>query len=395
MLPIRGLFLVAALCWTAVPATTEAETDTRPLVLEVLRASGVESEAERERLAEKYERAVRLLREDLRSERPTYRQARRVHRLLHERYLRDYDEDADALQSVLEDGRYNCLSAALFYGAVLHDLGYEIRVVEIPGHVFLRAKIGERTIEIETTSRHGFDVTRLIRGYPDSTAAADDDLRWLRLAAAVRNGRTETSSWPVTLDEAVGFAWLNSAWRHLGEGRAVRAARSVLEASRFLPRMAERAEGVDRLMSRAFRLDYESGRFARAFRTAEIGVLLRPTTTARDRLYAAALKRVERLCDADRPREAETILERIVALAVPADERARLERGTTPLIAAAAVRLGDFELARRAVARFGEAEPDPVEARRLGDWVELRSRSGPSPETEPAPPLLLIPLTSR
>lgn len=379
-----GFMLATAL------AGTPAAAAPAPLD-EILLASGVQSRAERVRLADDYRRVVAEIDADLRSHRPTYRRARRAHRMLHERYLVHYEEDADGLQGILDGGRYNCLSATLFVGLAMRELGYDAEVVEIPGHVFLRLYIGERTVDVETTARHGFDVSRVMRGFGRTLPRGNDDLRWVRLATAVKAGTTETSSWTVTLDQAVGFAWLNNAWRQLSEGRPLLAAQAVKRAARFLPALAERAEGVDRLLTRAFGEDYESGHFARAYRIAEIGVKLRSTTTSRDRLLAAAVKRIESLCDQDRPASAEMLLGRVGTLELPDPEWQRLQRGTAPLIAAAAVRTGDLALARRAAARYARVERDRVEADRLVEWVERRSRPDEGLDPEPGPPLQALP----
>ena len=58
---------------------------------------------------------------------------------------------------------------------------------------------------------------------------------------------------------------------------------------------------------------------------------------------------------------------------IPDDERQRLQRAVAPLIAASAVRAGHFELARTMARRYADAEPDPVEAARLVEWVEHRA----------------------
>jgi hypothetical protein len=48
------------------------------------------------------------------------------------------------------------------------------------------------------------------------------------------------------------------------------------------------------------------------------------------------------------------------------------------------VRLGEWELSRRGAARYAAVEPDPVEARRVVDWVEERMSQD---VTEPATPV--------
>ena len=189
-------------------------------------------------------------------------------------------------------------------------------------------------------------------------------------------GRYERSGkrfWPVSLEEAVGFAWLNRAWRALDRSETVEAAEAVQEAARFLTELPAKAEGARRLLARAFREEYDRGNFEGAYRIATIDVgLFSDVTTSRDRALAATLKRVELACDNDDPETAIAVLE-ILQQAMPADgDLERLERRTQPLIAAAAVRVEDWESAHYAAQRYSIVQPDPVEANRLLDWVEWR-----------------------
>ena len=67
----------------------------------------------------------------------------------------------------------------------------------------------------------------------------------------------------------------------------------------------------------------------------------------------------------------------------PVDIR-RLERGSCPTIAAAAVRAEDWERAGRMALRFNAAELDGVESRRLSRWVARRQREAQERERENA-----------
>ncbi len=305
---------------------------------------------------------------------PSYRRARKLHNLLHRSYLRTYDPEADQLLGIVRSGHYNCVSGVLFYGMIARALGYNPQVIAYPGHVLLRIRVKGRIIEIETTSKFGFDVGWLI--YRNRRGGGGD---WLQPELhresfdSHRYGEQAGSVWLVSLDEAVGFAWVNEAWRSLSDGEAALAAEQVHVARRYLPELAQ-AEGVRRLLVQAFRREYERGRFDAAYRIAEIDVDLFPaSTTSHDRILAAALKRIEAACDAGAPNTGERILDQVSRACPSPLEVARLERRTTPVITAAAVRNGDWVLARRTAERYAAAEPDPVESTRLLEWVESRS----------------------
>jgi hypothetical protein len=309
----------------AEPRPESVTSSTERLLGEMLLASGVELPEQRAALVEGLQAAAVDIAERHGNGDPGYRKARRVHRDLHRRYLREYDERADAIQLILSEGRYNCLSASLFSALVYESLGYPTRVVEMPGHLFLEIEIKGRRIDIEATSAHGFDVARRLRAYESGIFDPSDDLRWLGVSTRARTGDNR-DLWHVSLDQAIGFAWLNRAWRAWGEKQAVEAAGYVLEAARWLPDMAGRASGIDRLLGEAFLWEYEQGRFESAYRVAAVGFELDGTTTsARDRLLAAAVKRV-----------AEPALRR--GRARRAGVRAALELGRAPQRPLAAVR---------------------------------------------------------
>lgn len=305
---------------------------------------------------------------------PTYRRAKRLHRMLHRRYLREYVADADTLQELVASGRYNCLSATLFYGLVARRLGYDVEVLKLPGHLLLRVAIDQQTFDVEMTSPRGFDFRHFEGLRPVETVDSGMSLRleWPRTSPRYR--QSVSPQWQVSLEAAVGFAWINKGWRALDAERPDVAAQCVVRAREYLRGLATQEESVRRLLVRAFRDEYESGRFDSAYAIAAVDVQMYPgMTTSRDRILAAAFKRIEAACDAGRARDAAEVLTEVAELAESPADLARLERRSEPLIAAAATRIADWELARSAAQRYAAAEPDPVESARLIDWVEARS----------------------
>ena len=128
----------------AAPAAESAEPlSNRVLVEQILAASRIDDPAERTRLSAAFESKITALGEEFGKGRPSYRKARRIHRSLHRRYFRHYVETADGLQEILDHGRFNCLSASLFYALVTRAAGFPTQVVETPGHVFVRLHIGK------------------------------------------------------------------------------------------------------------------------------------------------------------------------------------------------------------------------------------------------------------
>ena len=362
------------------PALSPLKFD-RVLLREVLRASGVSDLEKRQA----YEAAFQTLLHDVTGRigtiRSRYRMARKLHELLHQQVLRRYQSSADGLDVVLDHGDYNCLSASLLYGLLGRALGLQVQVVEIPSHVYVRILVNQRKVEVETTSRNGFDLRQEPLPGPGTPGSPSYGAN---AGAAVPPGMEEVPD-SVELERAVGFLWHNTGRRALEHGEALRAAESFLEESKLEPLEASRTETVGMFLARAFRLDYEAGNFGEAYRIAEIGMEVFPgQTTARDRMLAATLKRIEGACEAGQADAAEEILNQAAAsVKSPVDIR-RLERGSCPTIAAAAVRAEDWERAGRMALRFNAAELDGVESRRLSRWVARRQREAQERERENA-----------
>jgi len=303
--------------------------------------------------------------------RPTVHRAHRLHEMLQKRYLRQYEATADGLTAILERGSYNCLSATLLYGLAARRLGFEALVLERPSHLRLRLRAGARTVDVETTQRYGFDrgSARLApqgSGVEETRTGGIGPSRAAPPAAAYRE---------VPLEAAVVFAWLNRAWRELETGQATAAAEHAHRAAVYLAATSgSEAEELQRLFARAFRTQYEVGRFDDALAIARLDTEVFPgITTSRDRLLAAAAKVIEEASDDDDPARAETILDDVARRLDGTRDAERIVRQLAPLVAAAAVRGGEFERAARLAARYAEAEPDPIEGARLVDWVEARS----------------------
>jgi len=353
-------------------ADTEGVGAVKPdlaLFRETLRASGVTGSERRLEYEAAFLNLLSGLEREVGPTRSAYRRAKKLHLALHQRVLRRYVSTADGLDVVLDRGEFNCLSASLLYGLVARSFGLEVQVVEIPRHVYVRLFVAQRRIEVESTSRTGFDLRPKLDLGPESLS----DPGYGSNAAVV--GVPAASSLPegVDLERAVGFLWHNRGRRALEEGEALRAARSFLEESRLEPPGTSPSETLGMFLARAFRMAYEAGKFDDAYRIAEIGVHIFPgQTTARDRLLAASLKRIEATCEAGSAAEAEEILNLTGLAAGNTVDIRRLDRGACPLIAAAAVRAEDWDRASRMARRFAIAEPDRAESNHLSRWVARR-----------------------
>jgi hypothetical protein len=360
-----------------------------PVLREALVASGVEDPAERARLEEAFLRTVSDVAGRVGGVHSPYRRARRLHDVLHATTLRRYAASADGVQAILDRGEYNCVSATLFYGMVARALDIPAVVVASPRHVHLRLQLGSRDVEVECTSAGGFDVERNLAGFVRFVLAyklATPAEIEARTAEEVFEEFHELAV-PVSLERGVAFIWHNAAQRALERQDALAAARALREEYRIDPDTTRASESAPWCLARAFRIEYEAGRFDGAYEIAKLDVEIYPgRTTPRDRLLAAAIKRIEIACDRGGAAVAESILNEAKELA-GAHDAVRLEREACPRIASAAVLLADWERADRMVLRFLLAEPDAVESARLAGWVAARREMGSAalPGTVDAP----------
>ncbi len=345
---------------------------TRPILKSILEASDL-NEGERRILEARFDTLAQDVAGRFGAIRSPERRARRLHRWLHERVFEHYRADADGIDDAIVRGDFNCVSSVLVEGLLDRAVGLTPTIIAEPHHLLLRLTLPTRTVEIETTSKIGFDTlgrasagTRLLladRDYEAGPDAARGDPE-LRQGSADR--RPE-----VPFAQGAAFVWHNAAERALARGEGRAAAEHLLAGETLYPGVAGCGESLQTELGRAFRLEYDAARFDDAYVTAAIGVRLGPSVvSARDRLIAAAAQRVERLVDAGDVGQAEDVLVELRGML--GDESNRFERHVLPMIVAASVRVGDWERAACLSDRYGDVELDAVEARRLQTWVRGR-----------------------
>lgn len=91
--------------------------------------------------------------------------ARELLARLHRRTFRRYSPRDSSPLSVLDSGRFNCVSATLFFNALLGRFEVPSEVVDSPTHVLSHVYVKGRWVEVETTSARGFDPFRSEEDY--------------------------------------------------------------------------------------------------------------------------------------------------------------------------------------------------------------------------------------
>ncbi len=83
--------------------------------------------------------------------------AEAVFALMHQNFLRAYLERQTRLDVLLRTGYYNCVSSAVLYAIMGRSVGLDIRGVATRDHAFCLLRLGDTSIDVETTSPLGFD----------------------------------------------------------------------------------------------------------------------------------------------------------------------------------------------------------------------------------------------
>jgi len=86
---------------------------------------------------------------------------------LHNNLFKGYKADATRISDVFDTGYYNCASSTAIYNIVLYKFGLQPKVIILPDHIFSIFYIDSYKVEVETTTKYGFDVVRNPKGIED------------------------------------------------------------------------------------------------------------------------------------------------------------------------------------------------------------------------------------
>jgi tetratricopeptide (TPR) repeat protein len=76
---------------------------------------------------------------------------------LHRNVFRAYSLMQTRVDTVFANGRFNCVSSSVLYMVLAKSVGIRVSGVKTVDHAFAMVHIGGEDIDVETTSRHGFD----------------------------------------------------------------------------------------------------------------------------------------------------------------------------------------------------------------------------------------------
>ncbi len=91
---------------------------------------------------------------------PAYEKGEQVLGFLHDRYLVRYSEPQTRVDVLLSEGTHNCVSSAVVYMILARAVGLSAKGVSTPDHAFCAVATAGRHVDVETTTRYGFDPGR-------------------------------------------------------------------------------------------------------------------------------------------------------------------------------------------------------------------------------------------
>jgi tetratricopeptide (TPR) repeat protein len=127
-----------------------------------LLASGVRDPAERAGYLRRLEALEQQARQAVAGARTPFERGEKLLLWLHgeSRPLAKYVETQTDLSVLLDTGTYNCVSSAVLYNLLGRRLGLDLRAVEVSDHAFSVLYDGEKSADVETTTRLGFNPSR-------------------------------------------------------------------------------------------------------------------------------------------------------------------------------------------------------------------------------------------
>jgi tetratricopeptide (TPR) repeat protein len=192
-------------------------------------AGGVEDTDTLHRYQEKAAALVEQLRRSAALDGSPAQQAEAIFEFMHRHVLHGgYDLAYTDLRRVLDEGRFNCVSATVLFNYLAGEVGLECRGLEMPGHAMSRVVLPDGTLDIETTCPHWF---RLMGDPKLQEAAASKSIG--SAAAADRSKAREVS--PIQL---AAMIYYNRGVDLLAEKRFAEAAKANAKALRLDPQNA-------------------------------------------------------------------------------------------------------------------------------------------------------------
>ncbi|MCF7927992.1 MAG: hypothetical protein K9L68_03155 [Spirochaetales bacterium] len=118
------------------------------------------NQREQRKAEQRFRSLISKSRSELGSISDPYKKGEALLTFLHDTLFRRYVEEQTKVHVLLEGGVHNCVSSAIVYTVIGEELGLEINTVHTSDHAFCSVALPEGPVDVETTSRYGFDPGR-------------------------------------------------------------------------------------------------------------------------------------------------------------------------------------------------------------------------------------------
>jgi hypothetical protein len=148
---------------------------------------------------------------------------------VHKKHLKKY-EAYKSFNSLLEDGKYGCLTGTALYAVILDKLGFDYRIVETNYHIYLLAKTEEGEVLMESTDTFtGFvsnpkEIKERIKISLEEQVAEDNEYQY---ALNIYN--------QISLTELIGLQYYNQAVNAYNAQNISESLHQLNEAAKYYP----------------------------------------------------------------------------------------------------------------------------------------------------------------
>lgn len=155
----------------------------------------------------------------------------------HRKYLRHYDASA-IFKETMTTGTYGCLTGTALYSIILSHFGYENEIIELASHVYLKVRLNDRVILIESTLP-GTGFLESVSAIAKATEQYQNNSRKLNSIDAIaginegnEKGAFERS---ISLKQLSGLQYYNMAIYNIKEESLERAFANAMESIDLYP----------------------------------------------------------------------------------------------------------------------------------------------------------------
>ncbi len=243
---------------------------------------------------------------------------------MHRRVLRGgYDLACTDLRRVLDEGRFNCISASVLFNYLAGQCGLECRGLEMPSHAMSRVLLADGPVDVETTCPQWFSVSGTLRVPIPRTESAGYGSTGPHTACADYNSQAREVS-PIQM---AAMIYYNRGVDLLGEKRFAEAAAANAKALRLDPKNAT-ARGNLLATINNWSIDLgDRGEYVEAVRLLRQGLAMDAKFAAFGQNYVHVHHQwVDHLCEAGQFREALEVLSR-AAVEIPDRDYLRQAQG--------------------------------------------------------------------